>query len=161
MNLTVPLFQPYTLRSVSVKAVNLDKATIAEMVSSSKEGSIAVGKNDKGKCLVATSDILPGEYICRYEGQLLSDQEGRRRFADYPKNLGSYMIHFNPGGGWRWLDATVSHLDKPGRYINHSLNPNLKAFSIKIKNEWSVYFTKKFRKGRNCCGFIMNGILRL
>ena len=92
---------------------------------------------------MAASDLKPGHYICRYEGELLSYRDGLCRYNTYQKGLGSYMIEFRCGERRYWLDATTRHLDRPGRFMNHSIQPNCRGRVTLVDGKPAVYFVAR------------------
>ena len=56
-----------------------------------------------GKGLFTTREYAKGEFLTEYEGELISDEEGKRRFNAYRRRLGSFIFFFNYKRKKMWL----------------------------------------------------------
>jgi SET domain-containing protein len=100
----------------------------------------------KGYCVFTSQSIPAQHYICRYQGELISRKEAKRREKTYPSEVGSYMFFF------RNLCIDASLPDCPdsllpdgsinlkwgfGRYFNHSVSPNCQI--VRVRNSLHIH----------------------
>mmetsp|Transcript_7105 Transcript_7105/g.11208 ORF Transcript_7105/g.11208 Transcript_7105/m.11208 type:complete len:411 (+) Transcript_7105:96-1328(+) len=82
----------------------------------------------KGVGVKAGEDILAGQYVCEYSGELITEKEAQRReVEDYQCQTHCYMYFFACGTK-RWcIDSTScpEEVHGIGRLINHNINGNL------------------------------------
>ena len=58
----------------------------------------------KGRGVIATRPFTKGELVCEYSGELISQDEARRREDEYAKDskIGCYMYYFEYKGKRWW-----------------------------------------------------------
>lgn len=96
--------------------------------------------------LFATKEFAEKDFIIEYRGELLSNEEGRKRFKKYPESDGSFMLELKYGiHGKQWWEFlfymhvfritcvmfVVFRIDGTktpsiAKYVNHSVEPNSK-----------------------------------
>ena len=87
----------------------------------------------KGWGLRCAVDLPIGTFVCEYAGEVISDVEARRRFAQR-KGSSNYIFclreHF---GRQRAVETYVdpTFIGNIGRYINHSCDPNLTIVPVR------------------------------
>lgn len=80
----------------------------------------------RGRGVVATRVFDAGDVVCHYNGKLLDDKTGKRRYEASEENMG-FMYSFRHKGKNMWPDATDEQLGQ-GRLINHSrCHPNVSS----------------------------------
>jgi len=90
---------------------------------------------EKGRGVFSKHNILKGDIVCEYAGDLVDVKEARRREAEYELNpqLGSYMYFFEYKSKKYCVDATMES-GRLGRLLNHSKtksNVTTKLFPIR------------------------------
>ncbi|CEM01889.1 unnamed protein product [Vitrella brassicaformis CCMP3155] len=88
-----------------------------------------VSSGDAGLCVLAGKDLEKGEYVCEYEGELVTEATAKEREQQYAQmGKGCYIFTFSLNNS-RWcVDATDDSMAAawgPGRLVNHSITPNL------------------------------------
>ena len=92
--------------------------------------TIRVIHNEKGFSVAAARTIRQKEVVCEYDGELISQAEGRKRELALQHVATSYMFFFKLNGKSYCLDATKDE-GSFGRLINHSrLADNLKPIAM-------------------------------
>jgi hypothetical protein len=66
-----------------------------------------------GKGVFAGRDFCEGEFLLEYDGELVSFEEGKRRFEKYPSNVGSFIFLFNFIGKKYWYVDIICFICKP------------------------------------------------
>ncbi len=107
----------------------------------------------KGRGVIADEDFKKGAYVLEYKyNDSFTLKERKDREAEYATNEeGCYIldVQLPEGKGWLCLDAT-RNLNCWGRYLNHSITPNLKMFTaLMIRGKWRVgfYALRDIKKG--------------
>ena len=122
-------FPPITASEISER--------VDHILNSLKPDGIEVRATSKGYSVFATQDFPAKFPICEYGGEFLSDHREIKSRTNYYKNTDpantmqpSYVYEFDSYNAGRKLhqarDATYPD-GSPGRYINHSLRPNIKG----------------------------------
>ncbi|XP_014235602.1 N-lysine methyltransferase KMT5A-like [Trichogramma pretiosum] len=91
----------------------------------------------KGKGVVTTKDFSKGEFVVEYHGELIDNNEAKKREKKYSKNkrIGCYMFYFQYKNSTLCVDATKD-TGRCGRLLNHSQkNKNLKPEVIEIRGK--------------------------
>ena len=128
---------------------------------------------EKGKGVVTLVSVEKDDLICEYCGDLVTHQEAEQREEKYlEKNSDSeyqgYMFFFNYSGNKFWyvymynihklimisllsysIDATVDNKNRPGRFINHSKQYNIKPKLVVVDDKPRILFfaTRDIDKG--------------
>ena len=93
----------------------------------------AVGK--KGFGLVCETDLLKGQFVIEYTGEVLSQQEFKARKERY-HDEGQRHFYFMTLSNTETIDAhRKGHL---GRFLNHSCEPNCKPEKWQVNGELCV-----------------------
>lgn len=91
----------------------------------------------KGLGLKTTVDIARGNFICEYAGEIISQNEAKRRYVRN-KELGrmNYIFCVNEHFGERtyrtYIDPSV--FGNIGRYINHSCQANCVLYPVRVNS---------------------------
>ena len=100
-----------------------------------------------GRGVFATIPFSPGQYVCRYEGELIDHVEAKKREVEYRKDssLGSFMFYFRWGKQQKTWCIDPTKAEKAlGNFINHSQNNgNLSPKVHEIGNRPCLYFVAK------------------
>ena len=59
--------------------------------------------NDKERSVVTDTPFCKGDFVCIYDGELLSSTEAERRLVEYEEEKGSFMFFFKHEGKKLWL----------------------------------------------------------
>ena len=100
-----------------------------------------IGFTSKGRSVFARKQILKGEFICIYKGDLCTYSKFRRRCKKYEElDMGSYIIEFKFREK-RWAIDGTKEDGSIGRLINHSKKKsNVKPMVGLKKGQPYVYF---------------------
>lgn len=94
----------------------------------------------KGRGVFATNNISKGDFVCRYRGELLTEEQAEARAYAYDVEAGDkdvaekgcYMFWFDHDGRTLCIDAAAED-GSFGRLINHSRNePNVAPRALKL-----------------------------
>ncbi|KAL7307721.1 hypothetical protein TKK_0000396 [Trichogramma kaykai] len=111
---------------------------IRRKVTENIEEGLKVAEFDvKGKGVVTTKDFSKGEFVVEYHGELIDNNEAKKREKKYSKNkrIGCYMFYFQYKNATMCVDATKD-TGRCGRLLNHSQkNKNLKPEVIEIRGK--------------------------
>ena len=57
---------------------------------------------EKGRGVLAKRKYNAGDYVCEYDGELITYNEGRQRESEYDQSMGCYLYFFeyNSKGWW-------------------------------------------------------------
>lgn len=103
---------------------------------------------DRGWGLRSTQDILKGQFVDTYRGEIITSAEADRREEDQTDGEAlSYMFDLDKFVGIdpeiRQEDCYVldgQHMGGPMRFVNHSCEPNLRQFTVSYnKHDRKVY----------------------
>ena len=118
-----------------------------KILSKCEEGLQMVRTDEKGRSVFAVKSFAPGDFLCEYAGDLISQKEGWDREVEYdtdPKTYGSFMMYFTDKKTCKDLciDATAEEVPSPlGRLVNHaSTKPNVDRDQIHIDGVPHIYF---------------------
>ncbi|XP_012233977.2 histone-lysine N-methyltransferase Set2 isoform X2 [Linepithema humile] len=96
----------------------------------------------KGFGLRAVVDILPGEFIMEYVGEVVDPKDFRRRAKEYSKDKNRHY-YFMALKSDQIIDATMK--GNISRFINHSCDPNAETQKWTVNGELRIgFFNKKF-----------------
>lgn len=100
---------------------------------------------DRGRGVVAEEKIAASEFVVEYKySESYPPKEKAKRDHEYiANNEGCYILEAQlpENKGWLCMDAT-RNLNCWGRYINHSVHPNLKKNRpLMVRGKWRVGFT--------------------
>jgi len=121
-----------------IKSITKDdyQCVIKEKILTNNEDGLEVRVlEEKGRGVFSKHNILKGNIVCEYAGDLVDVKEARRREAEYELNpqLGSYMYFFEYKSKKYCVDATMES-GRLGRLLNHSKtksNVTTKLFPIR------------------------------
>lgn len=90
----------------------------------------------KGTGLKCNSDLMRGDFVCEYAGEVIGAQEAKARYASrQARKLPNYIFALRENFG---EDSTsiVTYIDPTsignmGRYVNHSCDPNLLVLPVR------------------------------
>lgn len=94
-----------------------------------------INAGEKGFGLTTSSRIKKGNFICEYAGEVISENEAKRRY-ETNKTLGkmNYIFcineHFGEKSYKTFIDPSV--FGNIGRYVNHSCEPNCVLYPIRV-----------------------------
>ncbi|KAH3760245.1 histone-lysine N-methyltransferase ASHH2 [Pelomyxa schiedti] len=88
---------------------------------------------ERGYGLLTLQDILPGQFIIEYVGEVITKQESEKRLSRSKPNDNFYLISLDSN---ECLDA--SHKGNLARFMNHSCQPNCKTTKWTVLNELCV-----------------------
>jgi len=97
----------------------------------------------------ADEPIGAGEFVAEYMGELISQKETDRRFAEYmSKGMSDYLFRIDDN---LICDATMK--GSIARFINHSCEPNCEAKIVTHQNQKRIalYAVKDIRVGEELC----------
>ncbi|CAL8462433.1 g1966 [Coccomyxa elongata] len=89
----------------------------------------------KGFGLFATEDLLAGQFIIEYIGEVLEEEEYLRR-KDFYQESGQRHYYFMNIGNGEVIDA--ARKGALGRFINHSCNPNCETQKWVVRGELAI-----------------------
>ncbi|XP_011883474.1 PREDICTED: probable histone-lysine N-methyltransferase CG1716 isoform X2 [Vollenhovia emeryi] len=96
----------------------------------------------KGFGLRAVTDIMPGEFIMEYVGEVVDPKDFRRRAKEYSKDKNRHY-YFMALKSDQIIDATMK--GNISRFINHSCDPNAETQKWTVNGELRIgFFNKKF-----------------
>ena len=129
------------LTALEKRANDLQKKLLEEALKMGKyrHNSIQVVINEKGRGIVSTRFMHKGEFVCYYEGKIMSRKEGLMRYRN-PCTASCYFFFFKHDGRQLCIDATSENYTF-GRLINHSRqHANLKAYSCNWNGQPAIGF---------------------
>ncbi|XP_076636697.1 SET domain containing 2 [Colletes latitarsis] len=96
----------------------------------------------KGFGLRAIADLLAGEFIMEYVGEVVDPKDFRRRAKEYSKDKNRHY-YFMALKSDQIIDATMK--GNVSRFINHSCDPNSETQKWTVNGELRIgFFNKKF-----------------
>ncbi|KAL6448907.1 hypothetical protein ACFW04_000569 [Cataglyphis niger] len=96
----------------------------------------------KGFGLRAVADIMAGEFIMEYVGEVVDPKDFKRRAKDYSKDKNRHY-YFMALKSDQIIDATMK--GNVSRFINHSCDPNAETQKWTVNGELRIgFFNKKF-----------------
>ncbi|XP_015606823.1 uncharacterized protein LOC107273288 isoform X2 [Cephus cinctus] len=96
----------------------------------------------KGFGLRAVGDMLAGEFIMEYVGEVVDPKDFRRRAKEYSKDKNKHY-YFMSLKSDQIIDATMK--GNVSRFINHSCDPNSETQKWTVNGELRIgFFNKKF-----------------
>lgn len=104
-----------------------------------RSNSLRVDINEKGRSVFSKIYMKKGDFVCYYEGNVLSKKEGLRRIRD-ASTASCYYFFFKNKEQQLCIDATSENYTF-GRLINHSRKEaNLKPYSCQINGQPKIGF---------------------
>ena len=98
---------------------------------------IFVCSDDRGFGIRTLEDLVPGEFVCEYAGEVLSFDEARKRTRQQSQNAMNYIIgvkeYSNDHEQTIFIDPKRN--GNVGRFINHSCDPNLIMIPVRVNSE--------------------------
>lgn len=103
---------------------------------------------DRGWGVYCNEDLIAGEFIDTYLGEVITDREAERREAESGKMKNSYLFALDKfsieqGGTIPAEDCYVvdgQYMGGPTRFINHSCEPNCRQYTVSYnKNDERLY----------------------
>ncbi|XP_071959983.1 histone-lysine N-methyltransferase SETMAR-like [Antedon mediterranea] len=92
---------------------------------------------NKGLGLRALQNIGKGQFVCEYAGEILGHSEAKSRTDVKTIDDMNYLLILKEHAGKEtkitFIDPT--YIGNVGRFINHSCNPNLEVFPVRVNNE--------------------------
>uniref|UniRef100_A0A0C9R0R9 [histone H3]-lysine(36) N-trimethyltransferase n=1 Tax=Fopius arisanus TaxID=64838 RepID=A0A0C9R0R9_9HYME len=96
----------------------------------------------KGFGLRAVQDLVPGEFIMEYVGEVLDPKDFRRRAKEYSKDKNKHY-YFMALKSDQIIDATIK--GNISRFINHSCEPNAETQKWTVNGELRIgFFNRRF-----------------
>ncbi|KAL1917414.1 uncharacterized protein VTP21DRAFT_3807 [Calcarisporiella thermophila] len=86
---------------------------------------------------VRAGEYIPkGAFVCEYAGDVVTTMKCRRIWEEREKSLGNYVLCIREIVGDRVLRTNIDAFERGNvaRFINHSCNPNLKIYLVRINN---------------------------
>jgi hypothetical protein len=104
----------------------------------------------EGWGVFATEDIVAGDMVIEYMGEIIRPIKSDRREEHYDSlGIGCYMFEISPG-----VIADATRSGNRARYINHSCDPNCYSRTVAVENgrRAIVIFAKRnVRRGEELC----------
>uniref|UniRef100_A0A3Q3IVV3 SET domain-containing protein n=1 Tax=Monopterus albus TaxID=43700 RepID=A0A3Q3IVV3_MONAL len=89
----------------------------------------------KGRGLFTSTSFTKGDFVCEYRGELISQQECKRRQRLYHEHLKVFMFEFKYNGKLWCIDASKED-GSYGRLVNDNhINPNTKKKYITVQGK--------------------------
>lgn len=92
--------------------------------------------DEKGLALRTLTTIDCGRFVCEYAGEVLTQAEARRRAKKQSENDMNYIFalkeHVISGILTTYIDPCL--IGNVGRFINHSCDPNLSIYPVRVNN---------------------------
>ena len=113
---------------------------IALEIGKYQDEGLCVRISDTGRSVFTTRPFQKGDFICYYEGDLVTRMEGTRRSQSLSPYAPCFMFFFKKFDKQWCIDATKESFTF-GRLINHSKSKaNIKPFSGFVKDRICVEF---------------------
>lgn len=91
---------------------------------------------EKGLCLRTLEPIKCGSFVCEYAGEVLTKKEAKRRAELLSRDDMNYIFVLNEHVASGVLTTYIDpcYFGNIGRFINHSCEPNLAVYTVRVHN---------------------------
>ena len=128
-----------------------------KVLTNCEDGLTMIETTEKGRSVFATKSFAPGDFLCEYTGDLITESEGRERETEIynldPVGYGSFMMYFVDKVTCKNMCVDATEEFEPlrlGRLVNHvSAGPNVERRQIRIdgKPHIILYAAKHIQEG--------------
>jgi len=123
----------------SKKVASYKICSNANITRGSRDNKIGVGRSTiHGWGAFLKNDVIGGDFLMEYGGEIISQDEAERRGRIYDKVDSSFLFSLNDEMA---VDAT--RLGSKTKFINHSSQPNCEPKVMLVKGEHKIAFFAK------------------
>lgn len=122
----------------------LKSGNLAQLVNGTWRSNVICGEHpDRGVTLLANKAFDKHQFVCEYEGDLITVEEAERREERYAADgKGCYLLYFTGKDGTKYVRDPTGR-EVPGKYISHSKSPNLYTHLYTVEEQPRIVLCAK------------------